>query len=260
MAFKTLIYEEAEKVGIVTLDRPERKNALNNELIMELDSLVEKIMNDDKVATLIITGHKDFFGAGADITEISDITTPIDAHRFVISVQSLFSKIENMEKPVIAAVSGLALGGGCELALACDLRIAAENAVFGQPEIRIGVIPGGGGTQRLPRIIGIGRAKEMLYTGEPIDAQEAYRIGLVNKVVSVDSLMPEAKKLANKLKGQPAFALKMIKMAVNEGFNMDLKSSLAYEARCFETIFSTEDQKEGTKAFLEKRKPNFKGK
>jgi len=260
MAYKTLIYEETEKVGIVTLNRPERKNALNNELIMELDSLVEKIMNDDKVATLIITGHKDFFGAGADITEISDITTPIDAHRFVISVQSLFSKIENMEKPVIAAVSGLALGGGCELALACDLRIAAENAVFGQPEIRIGVIPGGGGTQRLPRIIGIGRAKEMLYTGEPIDAQEAYRIGLVNKVVSVDSLMAEAKKLANKLKGQPAFALKMIKMAVNEGFNMDLKSSLAYEARCFETIFSTEDQKEGTKAFLEKRKPNFKGK
>ena len=217
-------------------------------------------MNDDKVAPLIITGHKDFFGAGADITEISDITTPIDAHRFVISVQSLFSKIENMEKPVIAAVSGLALGGGCELALACDLRIAAENAIFAQPEIRIGVIPGGGGTQRLPRIIGIGSAKEMLYTGESIDAQEAYRIGLVNKVVSVDSLMPEAKKLANKLKGQPAFALKMIKMAVNEGFNMDLKSSLAYEARCFETIFSTEDQKEGTKAFLEKRKPNFKGK
>lgn len=260
MTFKTLIYEEVEGVGIVTLNRPERKNALNNELIRELDRLIEEIKNDDKVATVIITGHKHFFGAGADITEISAIRTPVDAHRFVVSVQSLFSKIENMEKPVIAAISGLALGGCCELALTCDIRIAAENAVFGQPEIRIGVIPGGGGTQRLSRIIGVGRAKELLYTGASIDAQEAYRIGLVNRVVPVDSLMAEAKKLAKKLSAQPAFALKMIKMAVNEGFNMDLKSALSYEARCFETIFSTEDQKEGTKAFLEKRKPKFKGK
>jgi len=259
MAFETLIYEKVDYLRIVTLNRPEKKNALNNQLIKELDHVIEEIKNDAEAGAVIITGNEQSFAAGADITEISTIATPIDAHRFEFSIQSLFIKIEDLEKPVIAAVSGLALGGGCELALACDLRIAAENAIFGQPEIKIGVIPGGGGTQRLPRLVGLGRAKELLYTGEPIDAQEAYRIGLVNKVVPVGSVMEEANKLAEKLISRPAFALKMIKMAVNEGINMDIKSAITHEARCFEIIFSTEDQKEGVNAFLEKRKPNFKG-
>jgi enoyl-CoA hydratase/carnithine racemase len=207
---------------------------------------------------VILTGSEKLFAAGADITEISEIATPVEAHRFLKDVQVLFNRLEDLEKPVIAAISGLALGGGCELVLACDLRIAADNAMFGQPEIKIGVIPGAGGTQRLPRIIGVTKAKELLYTGDFIDAQEAHRIGLVNKVVPVGSLMEEAKKMALKIARQPGIALKVTKLAVNGGLNMDIKSAIAYEARCFEILFSTEDQKEGMKAFVEKRKPAFK--
>jgi len=207
---------------------------------------------------VIITGSEKVFAVGADIKEVSGIATSVDAHSFVTKVRSVFNKIENLEKPVIAAVSGLALGGGCELSLACDIRIAAENAMFGQPEIKIGVIPGGGGTQRLTRLVGIGIGKEMLYTGDPIDAEEAYRVGLVNKVVPLKSLMDEAKKMASKFSKQPGFALRMTKMVVNEGIKMDLQSALSHEARCFELLFSTEDQKEGMKAFVEKREPIFK--
>jgi enoyl-CoA hydratase/carnithine racemase len=148
-------------------------------------------------------------------------------------------------------------GGGCELCLACDFRIAAENAVFGQPEIKIGIIPGGGGTQRLPRLIGTAKAKEFLYTGDTIDAQESYRLGLVNRIVPVESLLAEVKALALKIAAQPGAALRASKLAVNGGINMDIKSAVAYEARCFEMLFSTADQKEGTKAFMEKRKPSF---
>ena len=169
----------------------------------------------------------------------------------------MFHRIESLDKPVIAAIGGLALGGGCELSMCCDIRIAAGNATFGQPEIKIGVIPGGGGTQRLPRIIGITKAKELLYTGDMIDANEAYRLGLVNKVVPVDSLMDEARILALKIARQPGVALRATKLAVNGGIDMDIKSAIAYEARCFEILFSTEDQKEGTTAFIEKRKPVF---
>jgi enoyl-CoA hydratase len=233
-------------------------NALSNEFLRELDLLIDDIKKDDEVRVLIITGDEKFFAVGADINELAGVITPKDAH--LIEASSILNKLENLEKPVIAAVSGPALGGGCELALACDIRIASENAIFGQPEIKIGVIPGGGGTQRLSRLIGLGKAKELLYTGDSIDAQEAYRIGLVNKLVPVESLMDEAKKMALKLLRQPGFALKIIKMAVNDGINMDLRSALAYEARCFEILFSTEDQKEGMRAFMEKRKPIFKGK
>jgi len=186
------------------------------------------------------------------------MSTPVDVHGFIKEAQAVINKFEDLEKPVIAAVSGLALGGGCELAMACDLRIATENAVFGQPEIRIGVIPGAGGTQRLPRLVGVTKAKELLYTGDSIDANEAYRIGLVNKVVPVASLMDEAMKMASKIARQPGVALRMTKFAVNSGMNMDIKSAMSYEARCFEILFSTEDQKEGVKAFIEKRRPAFK--
>jgi enoyl-CoA hydratase len=257
MNFNTITYEKGEGIGIIKLNRPQRMNALSNEFLKELDLLIDDIKKDDEVRVLIITGDEKFFAVGADINELAGVITPQDAH--LIEASSILNKLENLEKPVIAAVSGPALGGGCELALACDIRIASENAIFGQPEIKIGVIPGGGGTQRLSRLIGLGKAKELLYTGDSIDAQEAYRIGLVNKLVPVESLMDEAKKMALKLLRQPGFALKIIKMVVNDGINMDLRSALAYEARCFEILFSTEDQKEGMRAFMERRKPIFKG-
>ncbi|MBS3919330.1 MAG: enoyl-CoA hydratase/isomerase family protein [Deltaproteobacteria bacterium] len=260
MVLNTVTYEKGEGIGIITLNRPKSMNAINREFIRELDQLFDEIARDDEVSAVIIAGSEKIFCAGADIKEVGKIRSPMQAHLFVTNVQLVFNKIERLDKPVIAAVSGLALGGGCELALACDIRIAAENAVFGQPEIKIGVIPGAGGTQRLPRLIGLGRAKELLFIGDTIDAQEAYRIGLVNKVVSVQALMSETKKIAIKLTKRPPIALKLTKTVVNEGINMDLRSALALEARCFEILFSTEDQKEGMKAFIEKRKPIFKGK
>jgi enoyl-CoA hydratase len=258
MDYQTILYEKSEAIATITLNRPQSMNALNSRVFAELVHVLSEIEGDDEVKVAILAGSEKFFAAGADITEIGKIATPVEAHRFLKDAQAAFNNIEDMAKPVIAAISGLALGGGCELVLACDLRIAAENAMFGQPEIKIGVIPGGGGTQRLPRIIGVTKAKELLYTGDFIDAQEAHRIGLVNKVVSVASLMEEAKKMALKIARQPGIALKMTKLAVNGGLNMDIKSAMAYEARCFEILFSTEDQKEGMRAFVEKRKPNFK--
>ncbi|MDR3567201.1 MAG: enoyl-CoA hydratase-related protein [Syntrophobacteraceae bacterium] len=258
MEYKTIVYEKSERIATITLNRPKSMNALNSELLKELNHVFAQIDFDDEVKVVIITGNDRFFAAGADITEFGKMKTPGDAHRFLKLAGGVFDRIEEMEKPVIAAVGGLALGGGCELTLACDLRIAAENGSFGQPEIRIGVIPGGGGTQRLPRLVGITRAKELLYTGDVVDAQEALRIGLVNKVVPAASLMEEARKMALKIARQPGEALKATKMCVNAGFNMGLKSALAYESRCFEMLFATEDQKEGMSAFIEKRKPQFK--
>ncbi|GBC60233.1 crotonase [Desulfonema ishimotonii] len=259
MSFNTIIYEQDGGIGIVTLNRPRSMNALNNELIRELGAVLDEIAGDGTISAVIIRGHEKVFAAGADISELSRIQTPAQAHQFVTRVHLLFDRIENLPKPVIAAVSGLALGGGCELSMACDIRIAAENAVFGQPEIKIGVIPGGGGTQRLPRLVGLGRAKELLFTGDPVDAQEAWRIGLVSRVVPTASLGDEARKMATGFTARPALALQMIKMAVNTGINMDLRSALSHEARCFEWLFSTLDQKEGMRAFMEKRRPEFKG-
>jgi len=259
MGFNTITYEKGDGIAVVTLNRPKSLNALCNELIGELGTVFGHIGEDRDVAAVIVTGSAKAFAAGADIKEIIQIASPVVAHEFGARIHAVFNRIEGCPKPVIAAVAGFALGGGCELALACDIRIAAENAVFGLPEIKLGVIPGGGGTQRLPRLIGVGRAKELLYTGDSINAQEAYRIGLANKVVPLDSLMDEARKLALKLVKQPAFALKMNKLAVNEGINMDLSSALGHESRCFEILFSTEDRKEGMQAFVEKREPNFKG-
>jgi enoyl-CoA hydratase len=259
MEFNTILFAKSERIGIISLNRPMAMNAINSELIRELDQVLNIIRDDEEISAVIITGSEKAFSVGADIKQISGIKTPLDAHCFISSLQSLFNKIESLEKPVIAAISGLALGGGCELSLVCDIRIVAENATFGQPEIKIGVIPGAGGTQRLARLIGLGRAKELLYTGDSIDALEAYRIGLVNKVVPVELLMDEAKKFAAKLAQQPACALQMTKIVVNEGIDLCLQSALKYETRCFEIMFSTEDQKEGVRAFIEKRRPVFKG-
>jgi enoyl-CoA hydratase len=260
MGYNSVIYEKEEGIGIITLNRPKRMNALDRTSIGEIIQLIDEISNDNEVAVVIIKGSKKYFCVGADIEDVIGITSCVDAHQWFNQGQEVMNDIENLEKPVIAAVSGPALGGGCELALACDIRIAADNAIFGQPEIKLGVLPGGGGTQRLTRLISIGKAKEMLFTGDVIDAKEAYRIGLVNKVVGLESLMDEVKELAYKMASRPAFALKMTKTVINRGINMDLQSALAYEARCVEMLFSTEDKNEGMKAFIEKRKPVYKGK
>jgi enoyl-CoA hydratase len=258
MEYNTIVYEKQERVGTITLNRPKSMNALNSELLSELNHVLAEIDKDDEVKVVILAGSEKYFAAGADITEIGRMKTPRDAHQFLKMAQSVFNRIEDLEQPVIAAISGLALGGGCELVLACDLRIAAENAMFGQPEIKIGVIPGGGGTQRLPRIVGVTKAKELLYTGDFIDAQEACRIGLVNKIVPLASLMEETRKMALKIARQPWEALKATKLSINAGLNMDIKRATAYEALFFEMLFSTEDQKEGMTAFIEKRRPEFK--
>lgn len=257
MGYTTILYEKSGGIGTITLNRPESMNALNSTLMEELAHVFSEISTDNDVKVVIITGQEQCFAAGADITEVANINTPDDAYNFSRAAD-VIRKLEDFDKPIIAAVSGVALGGGCELALACDLRIAAENAIFGLPEIKLGVLPGAGGTQRLPRLVGAANAKELLYTGDFINATEAYRIGLVNKIVPVETLRDEAKAMAKKIANRPGIALKMIKIAVNGGLSMDLKSAMAYEARCFEILFATEDRKEGMKAFIEKRKPAFK--
>ncbi|MBE0616683.1 MAG: enoyl-CoA hydratase/isomerase family protein, partial [Proteobacteria bacterium] len=215
---------------------------------------------DDHVGAVIITGSDKAFGAGADLKMISDLDGTVAAHRFFGRLGGEpYRRLASMGKPTIAAVAGLALGGACEVALACDLRIAADNASFGLPEVKLGLLPGGGGTQRLPRLVGVTKAKELLFTGDPIDAQEAYRIGLVNKVVPLERLLEEAQAMAARIASRPAFALRMIGAAVDGGVDLPLDAALAYEARCFEMLFSTEDEREGVQAFVEKRKPVYKG-
>lgn len=258
MELNTIKYEKDDGIGIITFNRPESLNALNSEFMSELSQVLDEIGCDEETRAVIITGGDKVFAAGADIKEVINITTPADAYRFAKKDQKVFQKLVNLRMPVIAAVAGLAYGGGCEIALQCDIRIAADDAKFAQPEIKLGLLPGAGGTQRLPRLIGVSKAKEMLFSGNPIDAQEAYRFGLVNKVVPTEMLMEEAKKMAKTFSERPGYALMMIKQLVNTGINMDLDSALEYEARCFEILFSTEDQKEGLKAFIEKRKPVFR--
>jgi len=255
--FETITYTIENQVAWIRLNRPDKLNAFTEQMNREIQKAIKQSNTDPTVRSIVITGEGRAFSSGQDLAEVDENMD----HGEVLRTRygPMMKELARCEKPVIAAVAGFALGGGCELALACDIRIAAENAVFGLPEIKLGVIPGGGGTQRLPRLIGVGRAKELLYTGDSINAQEAYRIGLANKVVPLDSLMDEARKLALKLVKQPAFALKMNKLAVNEGINMDLSSALGHESRCFEILFSTEDRKEGMQAFVEKREPNFKG-
>jgi enoyl-CoA hydratase len=260
MDYKTLLVRVEDRVAVITLNRPRSLNALNSELIEELNRALAAVEGDTAVGAVIITGQEKYFAVGADIPEISGLDSPLAAQAFVTRVNQVLNRLESLPKPVIAAVSGLALGGGCELAMCCDLRIAAEGARFGQPEIKIGVIPGAGGTQRLPRLVGLGRAKEMLFLGNPIEAAEALRIGLVNRVVPFASLLDEARKIALEMLKLPPLALRMTKWVVNEGINTDLRTALGLEARCFEFLFSTADQKEGMKAFLEKRKPEFRGK
>ncbi|MCM0759471.1 short-chain-enoyl-CoA hydratase [Sporomusa sphaeroides DSM 2875] len=245
---------------MITLNRPKALNALNSELLTELNGLLDEIAQDDSVKVVIITGSGDkAFVAGADIAEMQNIS-PLEGRAFGKFGQAIFNKLENIPQPVIAAVNGFALGGGCELAMACDIRIASDKAKFGQPEVGLGIVPGFGGTQRLPRLIGKGRAKELLYTADMINAEEAYRIGLVNRIVAADELLSTAKELAEKIMARAQAAVRLCKAAVNTGMDTDLESGIAYESEVFGLCFATADQKEGMSAFIGKRKPNFSNK
>ncbi len=258
--YTNLLFEVKDSIGMITLHRPKALNALNTELLQELSDLLDRIKEDTSIGIVIITGSGEkAFVAGADIAEMQPLTA-IEGRNFGKIGQDVFNKLESLPQPVIAAINGFALGGGCELAMACDIRIASEKAKFGQPEVSLGITPGFGGTQRLPRLVGKGRGKELIYTGDIIDAGEAYRIGLVNKVAAPDELMNAAKAMAEKILSRASVAVQLSKAAVNEGLNMDLASGIAYEAEVFGLCFATEDQKEGMTAFVEKRKANFSGK
>ena len=256
---QTLQYREDGAVATIQLHRPEKKNSLNAAMRHELASLLSDLGRKPAIRAVVITGGDNIFCAGADISEMEGPGSAEAAYQHAREFQILFDQVESLPQPVIAAISGYALGGGCELALAADFRIASETARFGLPEIKIGAFPGGGGTQRLTRLIGVAKTKEMIFTGDPITAGEALAAGLVMKVVSVDRCLEEATGLAAKLAALPRLALQASKMLINRSREMDLASGLEFEARTFGGIAHTHDLAEGTKAFLEKRKPNFTG-
>ena len=257
---KNIRWEVENEIGILTIQRPSALNALNYDTMIEIEEVVDKVVSDSSIKAVIITGEGEkSFVAGADIAYMQNLSA-VEGYKWGEIGQRVFQKIEDLPQPVIAAVNGFALGGGCELAMACDIRFASDNAKFGQPEVTLGITAGFGGTQRLPRLVGKGRAKELLFAGTMISAEEAYRIGLVNKVFSQSELMSEAKIFANKISQIAPVAVQATKMAVNRGMDMDLRSGIAFEASLFGMTFSTEDQSEGMSAFLEKRKADFKGK
>ncbi len=260
MAYQNLLYEKDNGIGIVTINRPQALNALNEEAYGELYSLFQDIEKDADVRVVIMTGSGEkSFIAGTDITSMVSLNAA-QARVFAGQAKKTCDRIYSLSKPVIAAVNGFALGGGCEVAMCADLRIASENAKFGQPEITLGIIPGSGGTQRLSRLIGMTRTKELVFTGNMIDANAALTMGLVNKVVPQANLMNEAKELAKRIIRNSGIALTLAKIAINSGVNVDLTTGLDIELQCFAQCFATEDQKEGMKAFIEKRKPQFKNK
>ncbi len=246
-------------LAYLTLDRQEKLNALNAELLDQLEAAFEEVASNQQVRVIVLTGAGEkAFVAGADIGQFPELS-PEEAYRFARRGQELFLRIQQTEKPVIAAVNGYALGGGCELALACHLRYAAENAKFGQPEVTLGIIAGYGGTQRLPRLVGVGNALDLLLSGRMIDAQEAYRIGLVNGVFPASELLDEVGKIGQRLAAQGPQALKYTLKAVFQGYHLPLDQGMEIEAQAFRDIFDTRDRIEGARAFLEKRKPNFTG-
>jgi enoyl-CoA hydratase len=259
MKYETLLVEIKDRIARVTLNRPDKLNALNSRAKTELKDLFESVKSNDDVGAVILTGAGEkAFVAGTDIKELSELNAET-GKLFSIGGQEVFDTIENLGKPVIAAVNGYALGGGTELALACHIRIASENAKFGQPEVNLGIIPGYGGTQRLARLIGKGRAMEMILTGDQIDAAEALRIGLVNKIVPLADLMKTCEAMAAKILSKGQVAIRLALKAVNMSDETNLTDGQSLEASLFGLACGTEDFKEGTAAFLEKRKPDFKG-
>ncbi|MDO9535159.1 MAG: enoyl-CoA hydratase-related protein [Bacillota bacterium] len=259
MSENVILFEKKDNYAVITLNRPPM-NPLSSQVFHELNIIIEEIESDSAVKAVIITssGVK-AFAAGVDITEIGNLT-PIEMYEFCALSMNVFSKLENLSKPTIAVMRGLVLGGGCELSLCCDFRLAAENAKFAQPEINLGIIPGGGGTKRLPRLIGLARAKELLFLGEMIDAAAAEKFGLVNKVLPDEELMEYAEKMAKNLASKPSIAMKMLKKTVNMGEDLDVNSATNLEIESFIVTFASDDRVEGIRAMLEKRKPVFQGK
>jgi enoyl-CoA hydratase len=259
MEYQNIIFEEREGIATITINRPKALNALNTDVLTELMDAFQTVNKTDSIKVAILTGAGRAFVAGADISQMRDLDTQAGRDMTILG-QSCMDLIENIDKPVIAAVNGFALGGGCEISMCCDIRIASEKAKFGQPEVNLGIIPGFGGTQRLPRLVGKGMGKYLIMTAEMIDAQEAYRIGLVEKVVPAESLLEEAEKVARTIMSKAPIAIKMAKHAINNGINCDLRTGVAYEAEAYTTSFSSQDRVEGMTAFLEKRGANFENK
>jgi enoyl-CoA hydratase len=257
MPYEMILTETRARVGLITLNRPQALNALNNQLMRELMDALEAFDKNDAVGAMVITGNEKAFAAGADIKEMANksIEQMMDTDHIAV-----FGRIRTIRKPVIAAVSGWALGGGCEIALSCDMIIASESATFGQPEINIGVIPGAGGTQRLARAVGKVLAMEMILNDRRLSAQEAYQFGMLNRVVPVEGYLEEALKLAEEIASRAPVAVRAAKKMINQAFERTLADGLATEKQEFYNLFATEDQKEGMRAFVEKRKPEWKGK
>lgn len=260
MAWNNILLEKEGPVAVLTINRPKVLNALNEETLTELSQAIEQLGNDSAVRVVILTGAGEkAFVAGADIAYMQKLT-PLEAQGFARLGQKTFSSIENLSKPVIAAINGFALGGGCELTMACDIRVASENAKLGQPEVSLGLIAGFGGTQRLTRLVNPGLAKEILFTADVYDAATAQRIGLVNHVVPAADLLDFCKKMAGRIAARGPVAVQLTKEAINDGLEMDLEKAFAHEADLFGLVFSTTDRDEGIAAFLEKRKADFAGK
>ena len=260
MEFKNLKFEKDGNIGILTFSRPKALNALNTELLLELNhAVVEMIPKDESVYVLIITGEGKAFVAGADITEMQGFDS-IKGLAYAELGAEIFRNVERIKIPTIAAINGFALGGGCELAMSCDLRIASDNAKFGQPETGLGVIPGFSGCVRLPRIVGLAKARELIYTGKIIPASEAEKIGLVNMVVPADQLMSASLEMAKMIASKAQLSVRYAKMAINKGIETDIDTAISFENQLSALCYTTEDQKEGMTAFAEKRAPNFKAK
>ena len=259
MNFETLLVERDGAVAVVTINRPKVLNALNTQTINELERAMLDLQRDDAVRAIVLTGAGEkSFVAGADINELA-VLSPAEGQRHGRRGQAVFDLIEDLGKPVVAAINGFALGGGCELAMACTIRVAADTARFGQPEINLGIIPGYAGSQRLPRLVGKGRALEMLLTGDMVTAARAFEIGLVNRIVPAADLLAEARKLAATLASKAPLATRYIMEAVNHGLEMPLADAQFLEGTLFGLVASTDDMKEGTKAFLEKRQASWRG-
>lgn len=257
---ENIIFEKKGAVGIITINRPKALNALNSQTLSELNEVIDAVEKDNEIYAVVLSGAGEkAFVAGADISEMKAMNV-MEGRNFSILGNKVFRRMETLSKPVIAAVNGFALGGGCELSMCCDIRIASLKAKFGQPEVGLGITPGFGGTQRLARLVGMGMAKELVYTGKIIDANEALRIGLVNRVTDTEKLMEEAVALAETIALQAPIAVKLSKEAINRGIQCDMDTALMYEAEVFGQCFSTEDQKEGMSAFMERREKNFNNK